>query len=373
MRAEELRFQFDQPWAASTSIDMLQQPSESDVAAERHLMARGIRVVPELFPELSDLVARSSQKILGNSKAADVYVVRDTELQARCINPHRSSHPVIVLNSGLITFLSTEELSFVIGHELAHFLFRHSGRPPGDKNLTPAQRLQILAQSRAAEISADRVGLAACTSRTAAFRAITKVASGLDERFIRIDVNALLQQLRDLKDYGASPDEAGSTHPMFLLRLRALLLFELSDSWASWQNMDGRTQFTAREMDERIHRELCALSGIDFVKEGNEAVRMASLWATLVVFKTDGQVADAEQNYIREHFGKESADKAARFAEDYGLESLNEKYRSALNGLVHLPKPERHRFTSYLGSLLHGAGMQPNHPLLMDSVQLLHF
>ena len=373
MNAQELRFRFDQPWSSTTTPDVDQQLSEVDLAAERHLMARGIRVVPALFPELSDLVARSTQKILGESIVADVYVVRDTDLQARCINPHRSHRPIIVLNSGLITFLSTDELSFVIGHELAHFLYKHSARSPDDKNLTPAQRLQILAQSRAAEISADRVGLAACTSRTAAFRAITKVASGLDERFIRIDVNALLQQLRDLKDHGASPDEAASTHPMFLLRLRALLLFELSDLWAQWRNMSDRPQVTAREMDERIHGELCSLSGIDSVKDGSEAVRMASLWATVFIFTIDDQITDAERTFLRENFGNESADKAARFAENYGIESLHKKYHSALKGLVHLPKPQRHRFTAYLGNLLNGSGVGSKHPLLADAVQLLHF
>ena len=69
-----------------------------------------------------------------------------------------SSKPDIILTSRLIELLNEKELMFVIGHEVAHYIYQHSIYPNPNTEENEITKLNILNLSRAAEISADRIG-----------------------------------------------------------------------------------------------------------------------------------------------------------------------------------------------------------------------
>mgnify|MGYP001422062446 CR=1 FL=1 len=95
-----------------------------------------------------------------------------------------------------------------------------------DRNL----KLNLLNLSRAAEISADRIGFLACNSLEDSLRANFKLASGLSDKHFNFKPSTYLDQLRDLEDLGKSSTELWSTHPSFLIRMQSLIWFSMTTS-----------------------------------------------------------------------------------------------------------------------------------------------
>lgn len=99
-----------------------------------------------------------------------------------------SEIPTICVTSGLLNVCSEEELAFVIGHELGHYICGHVRchslvRYLSDALLftpawlaAPAIRPIIMSWSRYSELSADRAGLLACKDFDTASRVYLKLA-----------------------------------------------------------------------------------------------------------------------------------------------------------------------------------------------------
>jgi tellurite resistance protein len=131
-----------------------------------------------------------------------------------------------------------DELSFVVGHELGHFLFQHHRIPVGAllggaERIGAGLALQLFAWQRYSEISCDRAGLWCAGSLEPATRALFKLASGLRGERVRVRLDAFQSQYRDLQeetaktsagDRPARPDWF-ATHPFSPLRLAAAELF----------------------------------------------------------------------------------------------------------------------------------------------------
>ena len=67
---------------------------------------------------------------------------------------------------------------FVIGHGWRHYIYQHSVYPNPNETDNRVSKLNILNLSRAAEISADRIGFWVCGLRKC-FTSKSKLASGL--------------------------------------------------------------------------------------------------------------------------------------------------------------------------------------------------
>jgi hypothetical protein len=128
--------------------------------------------------------------------------------------------------------LSSEELKFVIGHELGHASFRHLEVAPDmlmeTSNLDVQHYRLLRAWQRAAELSADRAGLLCCGSVEVAAAAMFKTVSGLNLPGLRIDPAEFAQQwehlVNEVLDEGRR-DQWQLTHPFPPLRMKALMAF----------------------------------------------------------------------------------------------------------------------------------------------------
>lgn len=203
------------------------------------LLGSGVRVSERQFPDLHHLL-NDVGAVLDATELPEVYVVADPTLNARTVGLNR---PIIVLNSGLVDLLDTEELRFVIGHELGHALSGHAVyRTLLDRMLNLAAVMSLLPGgmlgvrvimaglmewSRKSELSADRAGLLACQDPAAATRAHMKLASGghIDQLDIT-EFHAQASEYADTEDLRDSVLKAllteNRTHPFAVMRAREL-------------------------------------------------------------------------------------------------------------------------------------------------------
>ena len=140
----------------------------------------------------------------------------------------------IIFEGDMMEFLSEDELTSVLAHEMAHYL--HNTREEGRYFITdrlidwvcgePGAHVAHGASFRLSrlyqEIFADRVGLSVCQNRDAAISSLVKVTSGLS----KVSVDAYLQQARETVELNDSKGADGYSHPETYIRAIAL------DDWA---------------------------------------------------------------------------------------------------------------------------------------------
>jgi uncharacterized tellurite resistance protein B-like protein len=161
-----------------------------------------------------------------------------------------------------------------------------------DEQLHPEVLLDIDSWSRAAEISADRIGLACCKSLEAAAAVLFKVASGLT----RIDRTAAVELLGHQYDMlvdstgrrNDSEDQLGQTHPLVPIRVHAMQLFE--------DSVHQGGSLAAETLESRVNEAL-GLMEIDYLGGSSDrakAMRRLLFAAGIALADADGDVTDDE-------------------------------------------------------------------------------
>ena len=156
-----------------------------------HFAQSGLRISKKLTPDIYDAFQRVFSHLQINPDAITAYVYSSPEIQATCFNDSRDEC-IIWVTSSLIKLMSKDELTFVIGHELGHFLLGHSLEERQD-----TESEEYLIKSRAQEISVDLIGLVTCGSLDISIQALMKLVSGLGEDMLRFDIGSFLDQMRD--------------------------------------------------------------------------------------------------------------------------------------------------------------------------------
>ncbi len=200
----------------------------------KHLLGDAIRITPELLPDVWRAFAQCLRSLGLSAQSGGLYVQQCSEYNANVMSDGENFD--IVVNSGLLNDFSLAEFRFVVGHELGHVLYDHheislQGLFQQHSMMDERDALLLFGWSRAAEISADRVGLLCAGSVEDAVSAIFKLSSGLngiDKSLIRASMQ---QQFEDLKNHihqwQKNPESRDDrhdirTHPMGPIRFRAL-------------------------------------------------------------------------------------------------------------------------------------------------------
>ncbi len=228
-------------------VELLEQLRADEVIAQRlnehaaikyqssmrtHLLSNAVRVDTRLVPAVAAACSRLKE-VANLESDMEVYIFEDSSINA--FVSEGNVHTFVALSSGAVNNLSEVELDFVIGHELGHAIFGHVDvgvhyvLETGD--MEPRSCMQLLAWQRAAEISADRVGLICCGSLEAAATALFKTLSGLRIKGLSISPAEFAEQWEHLENEvieGGASDHWQLTHPFPPLRMKAMMLF-----WAS--------------------------------------------------------------------------------------------------------------------------------------------
>jgi Zn-dependent protease with chaperone function len=202
-------------------------------------LASTVRVDERQFPAVHALLLQVCE-VLDTADVPELYVAADPTLNASTFGMDR---PIIVLNSALLDLLATEELRFVIGHEVGHVLSGHAvyrtlmlrlmrltrtfGLLPFGGLANRAILAALFEWWRKAELSADRAGLLATQDPAVALRTQMQMASG--GHVAELDVTSFFEQGQE---YLATEDLRDSvlkfllieqsTHPYAVVRAAEL-------------------------------------------------------------------------------------------------------------------------------------------------------
>jgi hypothetical protein len=315
----------------------------------RELLYAAVVINADTFPRMWALIGKTFENIGASHKGHLFFVQASHEVQATCVRSGDSA--AFLFSSALVERFDDDEILFVIGHEYGHHHFKH-GHIPVTQDAKAVLRSNVL--RRAAEITADRVGLLAAKNLNAAIAALIKTATGLDGRNVRFQANSFLRQYNALIKHGPSPREAMSSHPFFLMRLRALLLFSRSREYAQTQGASGYNLMGREEIDAILRHDLQRLSGVALDDIESDIIRDAILMGAFLVFANDGKITKEEQGFVKEYIGDVDFSHIMQLLREGGIERLSYEFETVLNYIQRTPFPKADltRLQNTLGLLL---------------------
>lgn len=268
---EAVRFSGDlELWEALSREEELSGPlsiasyDKHRTSIRAHLLATAVRVDPRMLPKL-DASIRAMRERAHYASRFEAYVFEDPAINA--FITEGTSHTYLGLSSGAVNTLSSEEIEFVIGHELGHALFRHiSARSIAshEEQLENRLRKRLLAWRRASEISADRCGLVCCGSIDVAASAIFRSISGLATPGLKIHPEDFSEQWDHLLAEvikGGDDDAWQHSHPFPPMRMKAIVLFWQSTAPALPAGRPG-AGLSLQQVDEEVIRLLTTMDPV---------------------------------------------------------------------------------------------------------------
>lgn len=335
---ERLRYRFDDPECYGLTAG--ERASEERV--RNRSLSQNVRVSERVLPRLLE-ATRDAGVRLAIVEPLTVFVYADAQLNASCYSDTAREHILVFVSSALVTNLQPQEWQCIVGHELGHHMLGHHRYPEGDPSL---RNLRVLELKRAAEISADRAGLIACGDVEVALRAMLKVATGLDENTLDIDISDYMRQLAQLRDSAGDESILYSSHPPFPIRIRAVLRF---DSVLREVEAGVFPSGLLRQVDDSIQRDLdsasCGTGGNRFT----ELARTAAFWAVARTMCMNGTYSSASQASMMQRFGEDRVAALKRLlceasSKGDGLAILREKAETSRKNLETAPLIATRRF-----------------------------
>ena len=302
------------------------RPDKSE-GFRKNLLANSLRITDAMFPEINQMI-ETVLKNLNIETNVESYISSSPEPQAMCVTQLNSVDFIIVITSSLLDLLSSAELSFVIGHEIGHYVFEHYKHPRPQDNENQLERFNKLQLSRSAEISADRVGLLATipdsnkSNIEIAVSSMIKTVSGVSDRYFKLDIASYLNQGRDLIQLSGNEDSIHSTHPVFPDRVPALMQFELSQPYYDFIKSDKFSVVDKEKLDISIEKKMRAHSGNALEERIKDLATGFTIWATMMLVHIDGTLSEKELAALRYIFGD---DVASNLRDFYDQTPINEQ------------------------------------------------
>lgn len=174
------------------------------------LQGSNFKITEESCPELYHLV-KEVESTLDISDTPEVYTQWGYSVNGYTTGT--KGNTIMVLNSGSVDLLSSEQLRFVIGHEMGHIKSNHilyhmmaqffpmlaSLAPVVGGFVGTTLEFVLMYWSRMSEFTADRAGLLACQDKDAALSAIVKMAGLPLKYFENINKESFLEQAKEFE------------------------------------------------------------------------------------------------------------------------------------------------------------------------------
>ena len=325
--------------------------NELDNSHLSNLLTNSVRVSKEILPKVGSAIETVFERIKIENNFNFFVTADNNQANASCSLMSSASRPDIVLTSRLIELLSLEELQFVIGHEVAHYVYQHALYPNHnnveDRNL----KLNILNLSRAAEISADRIGFLACASLDASLKANFKLASGLSDKHFNFKPSTYLDQLRDLEDLGKSSSELWSTHPSFLIRMQSLIWFSMTKEYHEFFDKKKKGSYSLSEIDQKLASKIKKITGDELENSNKSIYESALIWGSLDIYLSDKKFSKDEQDEFSNRFGEKAKKAISLMKISNARDMLDKKIDTSFNDASKLLKTEKNKLVEELKTI----------------------
>jgi hypothetical protein len=211
----------------------------TDPDAHLNFYRSHVPIQREIVPRVDEALDLACERLGLDRDMVHGFVLKDSAVGAWCVSNIRGN-AVVQISSGMVERFTMEEMTFVFGHELGHFLLPTRWLCNRLPNGSPAS-MEDAAIYRQIEISMDRFGLVACRDPKVAASACLKLESGLGAENITNDVASFCQLAKQgfVEDYLEYVAEAGMAHPSMFARIRALQTFAESEEFLSLVGQRG--------------------------------------------------------------------------------------------------------------------------------------
>ena len=349
---DKYKYNKDDPSEFGIDIKKFKNNSnELDNSHLSNLLTNSVRVSKEILPKVGNAIETVFERIKIENNFNFFVTADNNQANASCSLMSSASRPDIILTSRLIELLSLEELQFVIGHEVAHYVYQHALYPNynnvDDRNL----KLNLLNLSRAAEISADRIGFLACNSLEDSLRANFKLASGLSDKHFNFKPSTYLDQLRDLEDLGKSSTELWSTHPSFLIRMQSLIWFSMTKEYHEFFDIKKKGTYSLSEIDEKLDKKIKKVTGNELEISNKNIYESALIWGSLDIYLSDKKFSKNEQEEFANRFGEKAKKAISLMKISNARDMLDKKINVSFNDASKLLKTEKNKLVDELKTI----------------------
>lgn len=187
-----------------------------------------VKISDRQYPEINNIVNRQCGE-LAIEKVPDVFIANGQGV-VNAMAVRFLSKRYVILMSDLVDLMlargQLDELAMVIGHELGHHAAGHVNIWRS-LLIAPARFVPFLgtAYSRACELTCDRMGYALTGNREASQKALGYLALGSRNLASNLNIEAFMEQEKEVPPFFGFLSLIFSTHPRMTLRVAELSQF----------------------------------------------------------------------------------------------------------------------------------------------------
>ena len=351
---DKFRYSKDDPSQLNITLkkDPYEKIKNSNSNNLNQLLSTSVKVSKEIFPNINSAIEKVFERLNIKNNLSFFVTANHFQTQATCSAMPLGDSAEIILTSKLIELLNNEELQSIIAHEVAHFYYQHALYPQANSSKNRTENLNLLNFSRAAEISADRIGFIGCGSLEGSLRAMLKITSGLDEKHLKFNFSSYLNQLRELKEIKGDKNLMYSTHPNFLNRMQALIWFSMSNEYNEHFNTGKKGTFDLKTVDNKIYESIKKVIGDEVDYSNKEVISKALMWGSIDVFLSDKKFSKKEQEIFKKNFGNKSTESIISLIKISNPKSIQEKINNTFNEASKLLNKDKKKIVDELTKLL---------------------
>ena len=368
---DKFRYSFDDP--SQLNISLKKDPYEKATNQKsdniNQLLSTSVRVTKEIFPNINSAIENVFKRLKIENNLNFFVTANHFQTQASCSAMPLGDSAEIILTSKLIELLNGEELESVIAHEVAHFYYQHALYPQPNSSMNRVETLNLLNFSRAAEISADRIGFIGCGSLESSLRAMLKITSGLSDKHLKFNFSNYLDQLRELKEIKGDKNLMYSTHPNFLNRMQALIWFSMSNEYNKDVNNNKKGSFDLKTVDQKIDESIKKVIGDEVDYSNKDVVSRALMWGSIEIFLSDKKFSKKEQELFKKNFGEKRTQSMLSFMKMANPKSIQAKIDNTFQEASKLLKKDKENIVNELSKLIKVADGDQN--ILKNTIKKL--
>ena len=351
---DKFRYSKDNP--SQLNIVLKDNPYEKRFESNKEnlakLLSTSVKVSKEIFPNIASAIDNVFKRLKIQNNFSFFVTANHLQTQAMCSAMPLSDTAEIILTSKLVELLDDKELESIIAHEVAHFYYQHALYPEASKSKNRIEFLNLLNFSRAAEISADRVGFLGCESLEHSLRAMLKLTSGLSDKHLKFNFSIYLDQLRELKEVKGDKNQLYSTHPNFLNRMQALIWFSMSNEYNEECKTGKKGVHDLKKIDEKIDESIKRVTGNEVTISNKEVFSRSLMWGTLSIFLADKKFTKKEQEIFQKNFGEKSTVSLVSLIKMSNPQLIENKIQNAFDDASKLLLDDKKRLYAELEKLL---------------------